>query len=259
MNPHTSWLLTNLAASVLLPPFNLLILGAVGFLLLKRKPRLGKSLVAASLVLLYTLSTPVVADYLMGLLEKNIHPLRMEDTRGAGAIIILGGGIYHDAPEYHDRDVVSSLTLERLQYGAYLHRQTGLPILVTGGNPESRTPEAIAMLKTLQDEFGVPVKWVEYRSFNTAQNAQFSAVILKAQGIRKVLVVSHAWHLPRARLAFEKAGLEMIAAPTRFAHAPKNKATDDPNFKFLPQPRALQKSYYAMHEGVGLLWYRWAD
>ena len=81
MNPHPSWLLTNLAASVLLPPFNLILLGALGFLLLKRKPRLGKSLVAASLMLLYTLSTPLVADYEMGLVEKNIHPLRVSSIR----------------------------------------------------------------------------------------------------------------------------------------------------------------------------------
>ena len=258
MNPHTSWLLTNLAASVLLPPFNLILLGAAGLVLQKRRPKLGKSLVTASLVLLYTLSTPFVADYAMSLLESNIHPLRMEDTRGAGAIVILAAGIYPDAPEYHDRDVVDGLTLERLQYGAYLHRQTGLPILVTGGNPESGTPVALTMLKTLQDEFGIPVKWVEDRSFNTAQNSQFSAAILKAQGIRKVLVISHAWHLPRARLAFEKSGLEMIAAPTRFGQ-PHHHQTGYELFDFLPQARALQKSYYAMHEGIGWIWYRWAD
>jgi uncharacterized SAM-binding protein YcdF (DUF218 family) len=256
MTPQTDWLLTNLAASVLLPPFDLLILGAIGLGLLKRKPKLGKRLIATSLVLLYVFSMPLVADQLMGLLEKNIRPLRLEDASGAGAIVILGGGIYRDAPEYSGRDVAGALTLERLQYGAYLHRETGLPILVTGGNPEGGTPEAMAMLKTLQDEFDVPVKWVEDRSFNTAQNAQFSAAILKTQGIRKVLIVSHAWHLPRARLAFEKAGLVMIAAPTRFGHAPKKRTGIDTIFLFLPQPRALQKSYYAVHEGIGWLWYR---
>jgi uncharacterized SAM-binding protein YcdF (DUF218 family) len=248
-----------LIGSLLLPPFSLCIIGIVGFLLLKRKPRLGKSLLATSLLLLLLLSLPLVANGLMGLLEKNIqtlnpHTFNLAAARSADAIVILGGGVYHDAPEY-GTDTINGMTLERLQYGAHLQRKTGLPLLVTGGSPEGGTAEAILMKRTLEQEFKVPVRWAETRSLDTAQNAQFSAAILKAAGVRKVLVVSHAWHLPRARIAFEGQGLTFIPAPTRYAYVAGSR-TGPEIFHYLPQARALLKSHYALHELVGMLWYK---
>lgn len=254
MTAHSIWLLKNLSASIFLPPFSLCILGGAGLLLLKRRPRLGKSMITLSLILLTFLSTPIIANSLMYLLEKNVQALLPGAAHNADAIVILGGGVYHDAPEYA-ADTVGGLTLERLQYGAYLQRQTGLPILVTGGSPEGGTAEALLMQRSLEQEFKVPVRWVETRSLDTAQNAQFSAILLKAAGIQRVLVVSHAWHLPRARIAFEQHGIALIAAPTRFGFVPRTrrglKILD-----FIPQSRALLKSYYVLHEGMGILWYQ---
>ena len=254
MSAHSLWLIKNLIGSLLLPPFSLCIVGIAGFLLLKRKPRLGKSLLAISLMLLFLLSMPLVANGLMNLLEKNIQPVNLATARSADAIVILGGGVYHDAPEYGTA-TINGLTLERLQYGAYLQRQTGLPVLVSGGSPEGGTTEAVLMKRTLEQEFKVPVRWAETRSLDTAQNAQFSAVILKAAGVRKVLVVSHAWHLPRARIAFEGKGLTFIPAPTRFANVAGSRSGPE-IFKYLPQARALLKSHYALHELIGMLWYK---
>jgi len=254
MYAQSIWLAKNIAANLILPPSNLFLLGGIGWLLRKRKPKLGKSLMALSVALLFALSMPIVANNLMRLLEQDIHPLQPSDTQAAEAIVILGGGVYHDAPEY-GADTINGLTLERLQYGAYLQRQTGLPILVTGGRPEGGVPEGEMMRRTLEQEFKVPVRWAETRSFDTAQNAQFSAAILKAAGIHKVLLVSHAWHLPRARIEFEKQGLSTTPAPTRFGFVPA-KRTDFDIFDYLPHARALLKSYYAMHEGVGIVWYK---
>ena len=256
MTAHSIWLVKNIVASFCLPPFSLILLGVAGLWLLKRKPKLGKGLITLSLVLLFALSTPFVANRLMSILEKNIQALQPNAIPAAGAIVILGGGIYHDAPEY-GMDVANGRTLERLQYGAYLQRQTGLPILVTGGSPDGGTPEAQMMKHALEQSFKVPVRWVEDRSLDTAQNAQFCAAILKAQGIHTVLIVSHAWHLPRARIAFEKQGLSAIPAPTRFGYVRGNQHGFT-IFAYLPQARALLNSYYAIHEGVGMLWYQFS-
>ena len=257
MTAQSIWFLKNLLASILLPPFSLCLLAIAGLLLLKRKPKLGKSLVALSVALLFALSTPLVANRLMYLLEKNVRALPPGAAHAADAIVILGAGVYHDAPEYA-ADAVGGLTLERLQYGAYLRRQTGLPILVTGGGLAGETPEAVLMKYSLEQEFKVPVRWVEARSLDTAQNARFSAAILKAAGIRRVLVVSHAWHLPRARIAFEQQGITMIPAPTRFGFVQGEQDGGPKIFAVLPQPRALLKSYYALHEGIGIVWYKWS-
>ncbi|MBT9613613.1 MAG: YdcF family protein [Burkholderiales bacterium] len=255
MDQHTTWLLSNLLAAVLLPPLSLILLGAFGWILLKRFPGLGKSLITASFALLYLLASPLVADHLLGLLEKDIKLLQAQDMHRAQAIVILGGGVYRDAPEY-GQDSAGTLTLARLQYGAHLHRMTGLPILVTGGNPEDGLPEAQIMRQTLEDHFGVPVKWIEPRAYNTAQNARFSAEILLPIGIKKVLVVSHAWHMPRARYAFEKVGMHLLPAPTQFANPPQPIDTGYSLFDFIPNARALEKSYFALHELIGLVWYR---
>lgn len=249
MDPHTTWLISNLAATALLPPLDLILIGALGLAVLKRQPRLGKTLIATSFALLYLLSTPFIADHLLGLLEKNIHPLQEKNLPDAEAIVILGGGTYRDAPE-HGADAVKPLTLERLRYGAWLHSRTGKPVLVTGGAPLGGTPEGVVMRAVLVNEFKTPVKWVEARSFNTEENAVFSAAILKREGIDRVYVVSQAWHLPRALGAFRKAGLTPIAAGTHF-HRRQPRTL----FSFLPSAAALNDSYYALHEGVGLLWY----
>ena len=255
MDQHTTWLISNLLAAVLLPPLSLILLGAFGWVLLKRHTRLGKSLIAISFTLLYLLASPLVADHLLGLLEKDIKPVQAEDMRRAQAIVILAGGAYRDAPEY-GLDSAGTLTLARLQYGAHLQRMTGLPILVTGGNPENGLAEAQIMRQTLEEHFEVPVKWVEARAFNTAQNARFSAEILLPVEIKKVLVVSHAWHMPRARYAFEKVGMSFLPAPTRFANPPPQNDTGYSLFDFIPNARALEKSYFALHELIGLVWYR---
>ena len=256
MTGQSILLLKKLIASFLLPPFNLILLGLAGLWLLKRKPKLGKSLIILSLSLLYLLSSPFIANRLMSLLETDIAALPAGAIPAAEAIVVLGGGVYHDAPEYA-ADVVNGLTLERLQYAAFLQQKTGLPVLVTGGSPEGGISEAVMMQQALQQSFKVPVQWLEENALDTAQNAQFSTAMLKAAGIRKILLVSHAWHLPRARIEFEKRGLSVTLAPTRFSYV-RNTQHSASIFDFLPQARALLKSHYAIHEGIGLLWYKYS-
>lgn len=252
MDAHTAWLVTNLTAAPLLPPLNLILLGLGGLLLLKRRPRLGKTLISLSFLLLYTLSTPLVSGRLLALLEP--PPLDLKAAAKAQAIVVLGSGIYEDAPEYGQHSV-SSFALERLQYAATLQRRTGLPILVTGGKLSSLPAEAPIMKRVLEQEFRVPVRWIEERSTTTAENARYSAAILKSENIERVLVVTHAWHMPRAQQAFRAAGLDMIAAPTRFSVIP-GKPLDLNIFDVLPDGKSFSRSAYAMHEYVGAVWYR---
>jgi uncharacterized SAM-binding protein YcdF (DUF218 family) len=106
------------------------------------------------------------------------------------------------------------------------------------------------MQRILVNEFGVPVRWVEDRSIDTHENATLSAEMLKRDGVSSVLLVTHAWHMRRAMLAFQSAGLAPVAAPTRFIRPSKPIGRD-----FVPDASALRASYYALHEWGGLLWY----
>jgi uncharacterized SAM-binding protein YcdF (DUF218 family) len=156
------------------------------------------------------------------------------------------------APEYGGRDVPGLTVLFRLRYGAKLHRETGLPMLVTGGAPEgSEESEAAIMARVLREDFAVPVKWLEHQSNNTAQNAQMAAPILKQAGIYRILLVTDAIHMPRSRMMFAHNGLQVVPAPTTFfSSAPIS--PDD----FVPNGSAFGVSHYALHEWIGIWWYR---
>lgn len=245
-----NWLVTNLIGAPLLPPLNLILLSLAGLLLLRYRPALGRALLVISLVLLTALSMPVVADRLLALLEPYpaLNPGRLS---GAQAIVILGAGTYFDAPEYGGQDTINHFALERLRYGARLARITGLPILVTGGSPAGGEPEAQLMQAALEQDFRMPVGWIESRSSTTWNNARNSQTILNAAHVRRIVLVTHAWHMPRAVYAFEQAGFNVTPAPTRFSLAKTIRPMD-----FIPQTRGLQNSYFAMHEAIGLIWYR---
>lgn len=242
------WLITNAIAAFLVPPGSLLLVAAIGGLVALRRPRLGRSLVALSLIALYLLSTPFLVEELMKTLEP--APRDPLSDKSGQAIVVLGGGTYFSAPEY-GRDTVSSPTLVRLRYAAHLHRALGKPVLVTGGAPQGNSDsEAEQMKRALETDFQVPVQWAERASNNTLENARLSFRLLGAAGVKRIYLVTHAWHSERARLAFERAGFSVIPAPTGYTTRYEVTVLD-----FLPNAIALSRSRYLFHELIGIGWY----
>ena len=234
--------------ALLLPPGILLLLGCLGIWICRKRFRLGAMLVAAALGLWYVFSMPLFAGWALGLLCPAYVDPRTQP--GAQAIVILGGGTYGFAPEY-GTDMVSRLTLMRVRYGAKLYTLTARPILVSGGSvTRETTPEAVQMRALLIDEFKVPVRWMEDRSRDTFTNAIESRRLLEPLGIDTIYLVTHAWHVPRARLAFEHAGFVVLPAPTEFQRIDDFSVLD-----FLPRASALLNSYYFFHELFGYGWY----
>lgn len=246
-----SYLLTNGMAALLLPPFNGLLLIVLGWLQWRSRPGLARQLVGGGALLLFVLSLPIVGDSLLRSLEA--EPLDLRRAGEAHAIVLLGGGRYLDAPEYGG-DTAGRYTLVRLRYAARLQRETGLPLLVTGGRPSGGLlPEGEIMRRVLEEEFKVPVHWIETESNTTRENAIFSSRILQAAGVKRILLVSHAWHMPRAVEAFSRTGLEVIPAPTVFARPQPTPLS------FLPNAAAMENSGNALHEWIGRLWYWFLD
>jgi uncharacterized SAM-binding protein YcdF (DUF218 family) len=236
-------------------PGVLLVPLAAGALLLRRSRRAGWSLIAATCVVAWALATPYVGASFLRALQTSpaVDPrLGREALRErADAIVVLAAEQRAQAPEY-TRPSIGAFTLERVRYAAELARRSGLPVCTSGGVPERGEPAlADAMAGVLEDEFGVAVRWREGRSANTRDNALESAALLRAEGVRRVYVVTHAWHMPRALLAFRGSGLEAVPAPTAF-RAPARLALS----AFWPTARALRESSLAWHETVGLAYYR---
>ncbi len=165
------------------------------------------------------------------------------------AIVVLGGDV--DRLAGPPGASLGSLSLERVRAGAALHRRTGLPVLVTGGTVDDLPLTVGALMaESLAADFNVPVRWTEAASPTTWENAEYSASMLKGADISRVYLVTHAWHMRRSLLAFERAGIDAVPAPVRPDPWPKLRASE-----FLPRTSAWVNSFFAMHEWVGLAYY----
>jgi uncharacterized SAM-binding protein YcdF (DUF218 family) len=257
----THLLISTMVRMFALPPLNLFVLIGVGLLWSRWKPRAGRSLAAGALLLLILLCTPFVSNLLVQPLESLTTPLTASAAATANtqaqAIVVLSADQMQHAPEYGGAGIPDYIGLARLRYAARLQHETGLPILVSGGTLSNDHSDAAAgnsfgsaMASALREDFRTPVKWVESQSENTAENALYSAKILKQDGVRRVLLVTDAMHMPRAQLAFTQAGLETVAAPTMFFGLKHIRPQS-----FLPSAEGLRRSYYALYEWLGLIWY----
>ena len=248
-------LLTQIVHLLLLPPGLQCLLGLLALILAWRgRRRLATALAVLALTTLYLLATPMGAGWLAQPLEARVLPLQdLTQLRAAGyqAIVVLGGGRTPQAPEFAGQDVASPQVLSRLRYAAQVQRQSGLPLLVTGGTPVSgQRPEAELMAASLRDDFGVPVRWLEPLARNTRENAELSAGHLHALKMRHIVLVSHASHLPRAVADFERAGFTVLPAPTQFTPDASQLTWVE---RWTPQHEALGESRRALHEWLGLL------
>ncbi|MGI9302041.1 MAG: YdcF family protein [Gammaproteobacteria bacterium] len=243
-------LIVKLAKALVLPPGINIVMLVLGIALWARHPAMAKSLVVIGALTLWLLSTPVFMSWLTRPLEST-PPLSISETRNLvpEAIVVLGGG-RRTAPAY-GAQTVSTRALERVRYAARLKRATGLPLAVVGGSVSGEgVPEAVLMKEVLEDEFNVQVDFTEGTSRNTAQNALNASRLPIA---RKILLVTDAAHMPRARQAFQSTGFIVTPAPVHFR---TTGVSHRRAFDWVPSVRALSISRDTLHEYLGLIWYR---
>jgi uncharacterized SAM-binding protein YcdF (DUF218 family) len=230
---------------LLLPPMNCLVLAAAGAAWRRRAG--GPPMLAAGLAGLWFFAMPVTGRDLLVSLESGLdHPAA--PVTPPQAIVILSG----DQQEFlGEGEAVGPLTIERDRAGAALARATHLPVLVTGGRITAWAPPlADQMARDLQTNFATAVTWRETASLDTWENAVKSAAILRANNISSIYLVTHAWHMRRALLAFRQAGLDATPAPVGLDAPERIRPAS-----FLPQPHAWLQSYWAIHEWLGCAWY----
>lgn len=232
----------------LIPPLLFAWLALAGGLLAWPRRRAAGVLALLGALGLLALATPFAAGWLRASLEAT-----PPSDRGPppGAIVILGA----DAVRTMGGMEVGPLTLERLRAGAALQRATGLPVLVSGGPVgPAQEPLARLMAASLAADFGIATRWVEPLAGDTRENATRSAAMLRAAGVAAAHLVTHGWHMPRARAAFARAGLAVRDAPLR-RHARPEGAWQD----FVPRADHLAVSWWMLREWAGRLVYRLRD
>ena len=242
------FLLKKFLSVVLLPPLLPLLFIVGGLLFYRRHPRAAKTLAWGGVLLSLLLMTPAGVDLLSAPLER-VPVLQTADLQRAQAIVILGGGQRLNMPEYGS-PVPNRLTLERLRYGARLARQSGLPVLVSGGAAPGKASEAAAMARSLREDFHIEPRWLEGKSLDTVGNAKFSAAMLHVAGIHRIVLVTHAAHMRRAMNEFAAQGFDVIPAPTGFF---SGSSAGSVFSDFLPSAAAAYAGWYSLHEWLGLL------
>ncbi len=187
---------------------------------------------------------------------QNLRSKGVSNEASTHAIVILGGGREKgtlDLPEYQYQNL-SPQSMERLRAGARLAKDSNLPILLTGGAPDRTDArdlsEAKVMSMVLKKELGIEARWLEEQSNTTQENAIQSAKILHQKGITTIYLVTHFWHIPRAKAQFEKQGLTVIEAPMGFYQKEQYTPLD-----FYPSNEGFQRTRWIWHELLGSLWY----
>lgn len=237
--------------SSLIPPNLFILLAMVGVVLAWPWRRAGLVLATAATACLYATSTPAVSYLLIRSVDNLARVVpTLPLPAPPGAIVVLSAEYRHSSIP-GGKDTVGPVTLERLAQAARDQRRTGLPILVSGGWLE-RADDSLAgmMAGSLESDFHVPVRWREERSRTTYQNALYSAEILRRAGISSALVVTNPWHMARALWSFSAVGYPVVAAPIREGQ----RLRLSPSTVF-PDVPSLMRSYYALHELIGLAWY----
>jgi len=250
----------NLASKLLAPlfdPLTLAILLAACALLLWKRRRTAVRLSIASLALLLVFTSSFVAGALVHSLEDQYRDPGM-DVPAAQAIVVLGGTIHMPSAQHHLTGLTESS--DRLLVAFRLYRAGKAPLVFCSGgnnpigNQAGKTPESTWMAGLLA-EWDIPPAaiQIESGSINTRENATRSYQALAPRGIRRILLVTSAMHMPRAAGAFRKAGFEVTAVPADFRSGWGESTTLE---KLQPSANNLVNCDAALHEWLGIVIYR---
>jgi uncharacterized SAM-binding protein YcdF (DUF218 family) len=246
------FILGKILAALILPP-GAFVLAAIACALLAKGGKKKAATIAAwaSALTLYALATPFFSSALTLPLEDSFPPAA---SRGdARAIVVLGGGYNDVSPEYGNSGALSEASEKRAIYGLELSRAYGLPLVFSGGKglDEGLGGNEAQAAKSLWRSLGVGEESItlEDKSADTKGNA-FGVALVAGSG--PFLLVTSAAHMPRAMLSFEKAGVKVVAAPTDYRAKRGRRSWVD----FLPGASSLELSTFALHEYIGLAYYR---
>ena len=247
-----------------LPPVPWLVLVLVGARLIPWRRFVGWLAILVAVAGLWLSACAGIGEWMLRsfmsppppLNAERIAALKKEAAAGKPGVVVLmlGGGREARAPEYG----VASLappSLERLRYGVWLSRETGAPMMFSGGlghSAEPGTPEGDVAAEIAQREFLRPLRWVESKSRDTRENARYSIDTLREQEVTQLVLVTHGWHMQRALRAFKeeaaRAQLKWEIVPAPMGLAP---AVERPSLRWIPSSEGAQLVRAVLREKIG--------
>lgn len=234
-----------------------LLLSGLALLWFTRKQTLGKLVTSAGVCLLIFFSLGIISETSLRPLERQYPPLNLTTSAAASLpaslatvkwVVVLGGGAWSDS----QRPALSNLfapSLARVVEAVEIYRRIpGSKLIFSGGKLGPSESEAILMARAAK-LLGVAEQDILIEP--ESKDTETQAVNIKPLvGTDEFILVTSAWHMPRAMALFKKAGLSPIPAPANYETGTHGIRSVD----LLPNPDGLTKIGIAIHEYVGLAW-----
>jgi uncharacterized SAM-binding protein YcdF (DUF218 family) len=238
-------------------PGSLLTLALVSGLLLSALPKpclakAGRCLCVLACICFVAIATLPVGDWALTPLENRFAFSPPDQVDG---IIVIGGDEQTQVTEARGMPVALDSMRRYEMVLDMVRRYPDARLVFSGGSPyvypHGETLDS-EIAREIMNDIGVPTDKMifEKTSRNTYENAVFSADIVRPDPSQKWLLVTSAWHMPRAMACFRKAGWNVYAAPTGYFTT--GQYILRPRFNFEEQLRALT---FAFHEYIGLAAY----
>jgi uncharacterized SAM-binding protein YcdF (DUF218 family) len=250
-------------SALLLPPALWLVLLGVCLAWRGRWKSRMQALAAAVLLLMWLSACTGTGRWMLeqwlrppaALDETALRHLQHDSATPATVILVLGAGRYSEAAEYEGQSDLTPQGMSRLRYGVWLARRLHQPLAYAGGigwgQKSEGASEAETAARIVDQEWGLKFLAQESRSRDTRENAQRSIPLLQAAGVKRIVLVTHCWHMPRALKHFEAAtagtGIELVAAPLGFPGRDDHGVLD-----WVPSAQGLQLVQWVSHELLGL-------
>ncbi|MCP5007590.1 MAG: YdcF family protein [Planctomycetes bacterium] len=212
----------------------------VGALVLgyRKKKRLCNAFIFGGILIIYVFSIRPTADLLLFPLERKYLESKI-DVFSADAIVVLSGG--------EGKRIIKGIGL--------FHKKVAPLIIVSGGCSSIfyQGQKGALLMKETATELGVPDGDIiaETESRNTRENAIYTKQILDRIGAQRIILVTSAFHIPRAYALFKKIGVDAVPVASDFIIKPM---PYDP-FSFIPNVGDLENSSLAIKEYVGIAAY----
>jgi uncharacterized SAM-binding protein YcdF (DUF218 family) len=249
------FILSRALGFLLVPSNSITTIAVVGLLLLVLRRRSGTAASGVALALLVTASLSPLGNMLLTPLEQRFPGMKFPDGPIEG-IIVLGGSYDTVSHSYESTIVLQEDTKPVSVIPDLARRFSNAKIIFSGGTDDlsgSEVSEA-NIVKQIFVSWGISADriLIEERSSTTEENARFTAQSTNPSPQSRWLLVTSAYHMPRAMGAFRKAGFSVIAFPVGYrTHGwqdlwwPSSTATDN-----------LRRTDVAVHEWLGLVAYR---
>lgn len=249
--------------ALLLPPVPWLVMAAIAFRLTHRRHWAAGWLLVLALTGGWFSHSEVLGYYLESLVSPasalsraQVTELKRTLPSRKPVVLVLGGGIQALAPEYAEPHLSDS-AFQRLHYGLWLAHQLQAPLMVSGGIGHGRSggpTEASVADRIAQRDYGVTLRWQESASRDTRENARFSLLMLRKEGITDLLLVTHGWHMARSLRAFEQEAAR-IGFVARIVPAPMGlgEVSGGSLLRWMPSVNGYRQVHRALRELLGRL------